>query len=525
MKAKKLIALTIAAGMAMPCSAMADANLDELNSILAQYETLESKDPMAEALGMEQICSSLGENGGEVALQLALTPETVEMLGLTGSPLDGAYATVAFDVNKAAQKWALSFIGAQEENELLSGSIMGSADALAVKVPQFLDQAIAVKAGDIKEQLLNSVFGQMVGLTEETLASVPNINISFYPNLEEMSAAMGENPLVTLINEYSAKIEEQSVCEKTEEDGKVIYTVKMPTSAVIELYQDLFGMLPQYAEQLQAMGADVEFPTEDEIQELLATIQTLLGDEIDVNFVLQDNQLEGIVYSLTLTNAMVQNTEEGSDPEAVAETIDYSIVLLDPADPNAGVALSMTIAEGDSEDDVIDFQAIYTNETTDTRQEASLYITTKQGSEVLYEGTPLVAVYDAEANTFNAEFTMDSEGEIVKTTLDSVFADVVPGESFVWTINELGIEADGAKLSATGNVFIDTGVAEFNIPEDAVYLLEETDQETLQNVVGSLMTNVMTWTAQFSPEPAAAESEAADMTAEAVEEPAAEAAE
>lgn len=547
----KTAAAALSAAMIFQGTAMA-APIDELNEIFEKQEELQADSLMEETLGLSELGESIGDNGLQFQIKAALDPQTFELMreesGLSEEEaeiLKGGYALLGLQTDPELKKWLLGASLGSEEGSLLDISLYGDEEQLALSLPQFYAGALALKAGNFKEQLLNSDLATIIGITEENASEIPEIDMSFYPEEDDLNDTAGIfDGIQERLEEKAEEVEENIQVEKTESGDVTTYAVTVDTADIMDVYEIIFDeymSLIMEPALISASGADAA-DVDTQIDQLLSEIESILGDTVTMNFDVRDGLVEKISYALYMDTAALEQAAENIEdavveeaaaaagnaenavpaeesatevqsetvetvetPEQIIEIEDgfrgyvsYEFSYTDPAQPAKGIECRIEMTdEEDAESAVI--LVGYATETEGTAETATLSLDVQENGESVYSGTPFTASFDAATGDLDAVFSVTDEDTSMEMKLDSTFTEIEKGKSFVLTIDELSMTVDGEKVGMTSEIKVSADPGEITVPAESRVVLELT-QGGLLDLVNEISANAQAWSAQFAPE-------------------------
>ena len=575
----KTAAVALSVAMIFQGTAMA-APLDELNEIFEKQEELVTDSLMEETLGLSELGDAIEDNGLQFQVKAALDEQTFEMMkaesALTEEEaeiFENAYALFSLQNDPNLKKWLLSASLGSAEDSILDASLYGDEEQLALSLPQFYAGALALKAGDFKEQLLNSDLAAIFGITQENAVEIPRIDMSFYPEDTDDDAEFFGG-MKERIEEKAEEIEETLQVEKTESGDVTTYAATMNTSDIMDIYEIIFDeYLSLFTEAtiVSVSGADLS-DMDAQVDQMLSELGSLLGDSVTVNFDVRDGLVEKISYELYMdTTALEQTAEaventmveeaiaavgdaadavpaeepaaqseaaEGTDtavqseatqtPETVEQIVEvegsfkgyvtYELSYIDPAQPAKGMDFKVEMTD-DEKTESVTILMNYGTETEGTVETTTFSIDVQENGESVYSGTPFTTSFDASTGDLDAVFAIEDEDDSVEMKLDSTFTEIEKGKSFVLTIDELSVTAGGEKVGMTSEIKVSSDPGDLAAPTQSRVIFDLT-QGGLLDLINEVSANAQVWAAQFMPE---TEAPAGDVSVEVVEPEAAEA--
>lgn len=302
------------------------APIDELNEIMEKQNENAEESLLEQQIGFSQIGEAIKENGLEFAFSGELMPGTAEVIGVEDEIPEGAYVTFHAQVDTELEKWLLEGGVGSVEGSMLDLSLYGDAQQLALSVPQFFSGALALKAGNLREQYLASALAEILGQDAE----IPDLEMSFYP--EDDGEDLPFQDLGAKLEEEADNLEERMAVEKTQEDDVTVYTVSCETKDIMDIYRVI---MDEYASFLTGPGLalyatggddafdqDVEETITQSVEEMIDRMEAAMGEEISIRFEVKDGLVERIAYDLYMDTTALNDIEDDTVlTEVVEETL------------------------------------------------------------------------------------------------------------------------------------------------------------------------------------------------------------
>lgn len=310
----KAVTVALAAAMLLQGTALA-APVDELNEIFEKQNEAASQSMLEETLGLSELGKAIAESGLNFQMKTGMAEGTAEALDMGEDIPEDGYVSFGLQVDPAQAAWALTAAAGSGEQSILDLILYGDRQQLALTVPQFFAGAVALSAGNLKEQYENSALAEMLGGAE----NVPDIDLSFYPAEDGLDDIMG--PFAGLQERIEEKAEEMSdslQVDKTEDGDTVTYTVTVGTEDIMEIYSII---LTEYISAFDDMGlltgVDDMSAVEYEIEDMIGQMGSVLGDAFDMDFVTKNGLLEEIRYELYCDTTVL--SDAGEDMTEIVE--------------------------------------------------------------------------------------------------------------------------------------------------------------------------------------------------------------
>ena len=558
----KTAAAALTAAMVLQGTALA-APLDELNDIMEKQEEMQPDSLMEETLGLSSMAEAMDDNGLQIQLKAGLNDQTAEMLGEEAEMLKGGYALLGLQVDPELHKWMVTLNLSSEESSLLDASLYGDEELLGLSLPQFYAGALALRAGNFKEQLMGSELATILGITEEDAAEIPSIDMKFYPD-DDGDAGKLFSGIQDKIEEKGEEIENNAQVEKTETDGVVTYAVTFKTEDIMGIYEVIFdSYLSAFTNAGMITGADVS-DAADAVDQMMEMMGSVLGDELTVNFEVKDELVEKISYELYMDSTKMEQLEEtvydAADPvgtaedalgtaedivgigEEAADTLEAAeaetdaVADLEEADTTDeaiildGDPIDVTVDKGEDFTGYMSFELTYTDPAQPSKgftgnvvvsdenheEQGTIrmdYATEQQGTvetatfsmevseegAVAFSGDVYTSSFDSATGDWNITLALPSDDGNVELALDSTFSEIEKGKGFVLTVDEISMTVDGETIGATAEVAVSADPGEIATPTESKAILEMT-QGQLLDLVNEVSANAEAWAAQFAPE-------------------------
>lgn len=532
----KAVSAVLAAAMLFQATALA-APVDELDEILERQSGMQEESLLEKTIGFSEMGKAIADNGLQVRLECGVDEETARMMGLDTVPL-GGHVTLNVQVDPKLEKWLFKQGIGTEDGSVIDVSLYGDKERFALMIPQFFAGAISLHAGNFRDQYLNSDLAQIIGETE----NIPDIDMKFYPEESDIADTAGPfDGLQEQIEEKFEQIAQDMQVEKSEKDGLTVYTAAVETSDIMDVYRMFMDSYISVFEDFVDSGVVTVGDSsglDAEVDQMLDAMESMLGDEVAVDFTVKDGLVEKIGYDLYIDTTefveasevdaetvLTESTEEtlaeagdASDasaaiPESGNEAFHvsveaeefrghcrYEIVYADPADPLQAFAVNMTVTDDDGDDSAA-MSMTKETQTTDTVSETVIGLEMTENGETLYSGDLIHVRFDSETGDLDAslEMTDPDTNEEVALRLDSTFSEIEKGKSFLWTIDSVSVETQGQSAGIAAEIRISAEPGEIVTPQSERVLFDMTQAELLA-LVSEISANAEIWSAQFEPE-------------------------
>lgn len=513
-----------AAAAAMLCQGtVMAAPLDELNEILAAQSELKQESLLSETLGLKELQETIKENGIAVHWKGGLTDGTAEVLNMQNEIPEGIYAELGFQLDRNAKNWKAEAGFGTAAAEWGSLALYGAQDTLQLAIPQLYEGSVALHAGNLKEQYEASALPALLG--EEYSAMIPDLNVKFYPEasdlefLNDLLSGLGAG-----LTQELEGIEDQISVEKKGDQDEMIYTMTCPMEAVKDVYASFFdgyiGLISQF--ELMEITELSEF--EQELNLMLEAMFTVMPEEINIDFYVEDSKLAKIAYELEMDTAALEAAsgevvedvlEEAGTAEDAAGgsdafqgTVAYELIYADPSNPAAGMDIHMKMTD-EEVGEYADFLLKLANTTEATTSVTTVSADVAVAGQQIYTGTLYTQSFDAATGDFDFVFAIpaDSNGligeaeaaQLPTLTLDSTFTEIDPGKSFAWKLDGLTVSMEGVSAGITSELTVNAQPEAITDVQPERALLE-LDENELSTLIMEVYMNAQNWLSERTAE-------------------------
>lgn len=310
---KSTLAAALTAALLLPTSSFAapagsEDAAGELNAILTAQQAQAADSLLEETLGLSELGKTASENGLQWQFTGGLLPETAALLELPAEWSDTTFSLNG-KIDPKLKKYLFEAALQHASDALLNLSCYGDENLLAVALPQFYSGNLALRSGNLKEQYRSSDLSNLTGA--DLLDELPDLNLHFYPQ----PAASTDSPVSNLQAAITELRDSTSITKETS-NGIDIYTATLHSDQIISLYRVLFQQLFAPIESLTYVSYTGAGDLDEQIEEILASFQSVLPDEIPVQFEVEDQLLQRIRYTLDMdVNALDTLDESYDDPD------------------------------------------------------------------------------------------------------------------------------------------------------------------------------------------------------------------
>ena len=308
--ARRTFAAVLSAAMLIPSVSFATSNdqnaAEELKAILTAQQEQSADSLLEETLGLSQLAKAASENGLQWHFTGGLLPETAELLGIPDSWSDTTCSLQA-RIDPKLKKYLFEAGLQHASDDLLDVSLYGDEDLLAVAIPQFYSGSLALRSGNFRQQYLKSGLSELLG--NDASDDIPDLDLHFYPQ-----TAASDDSLISELQSTITGLQDSVAVTKATDEGVDIYTATLRADQLTDFYRTLFRQLLAPMQALDDFSADDAEYLEAQLEEMLTMFQSVLPEEIPVQFEVSDQRLQRIHYELDLdVNALKALADEYDD--------------------------------------------------------------------------------------------------------------------------------------------------------------------------------------------------------------------
>ncbi len=308
--AKRTFAAVLSAAMLIPSVSFATSNdqtaAEELKAILTAQQEQSADSLLEETLGLSQLAKAASENGLQWHFAGGLLPETAELLDIPDDWSDTTCSLLA-RIDPKLKKYLFEAGLQHASDDLLDVSLYGDEDLLTVAMPQFYSGSLALHSGNFRQQYLKSGLSELLG--KDASDDIPDLDLHFYPQ-----TAASDDSLVSELQSTISGLQDSVAVTKATGDGVDIYTATLRADQLTAFYRTLFRQLLAPMQALDDFSADDAEELEAQLEEMLTMFQSVLPEEIPVQFEVSDQCLQRIHYELDLdVNALKALADEYDD--------------------------------------------------------------------------------------------------------------------------------------------------------------------------------------------------------------------
>ena len=308
--ARRTFAAVLSAAMLIPSVSFATSNdqnaAEELKAILTAQQEQSADSLLEETLGLSQLTKAASENGLQWHFTGGLLPETAALLDI---PDDWSDTTCSLQarIDPKLKKYLFEAGLQHASDDLLDVSLYGDEDLLAVAIPQFYSGSLALRSGNFRQQYLKSGLSELLG--NDASDDIPDLDLHFYPQ-----TAASDDSLISELQSTITGLQDSVAVTKATDEGVDIYTATLRADQLTAFYRTLFRQLLAPMQALDDFSADDAEELEAQLEEMLTMFQSVLPEEIPVQFEVSDQLLQRIHYELDLdVNALEALADEYDD--------------------------------------------------------------------------------------------------------------------------------------------------------------------------------------------------------------------
>ena len=308
--ARRTFAAVLSAAMLIPSVSFATSNdqnaAEELKAILTAQQEQSADSLLEETLGLSHLAKAASENGLQWHFTGGLLPETAELLGIPDGWSDTTCSLQA-RIDPKLKKYLFEAGLQHASDDLLDVSLYGDEDLLAVAIPQFYSGSLALRSGNFRQQYLKSGLSELLG--NDASDDIPDLDLHFYPQ-----TAASDDSLISELQSTITGLQDSVAVTKATDEGVDIYTATLRADQLTDFYRTLFRQLLAPMQALDDFSADDAEELEAQLEEMLTMFQSVLPEEIPVQFEVSDQCLQRIHYELDLdVNALEALADEYDD--------------------------------------------------------------------------------------------------------------------------------------------------------------------------------------------------------------------
>ena len=308
--ARRTFAAVLSAAMLIPSVSFATSNdqnaAEELKAILTAQQEQSADSLLEETLGLSQLAKAASENGLQWHFTGGLLPETAALLDIPDDWSDTTCSLLT-RIDPNLKKYLFEAGLQHASDDLLDVSLYGDEDLLAVAIPQFYSGSLALRSGNFRQQYLKSGLSELLG--NDASDDIPDLDLHFYPQ-----TAASDDSLISELQSTITGLQDSVAVTKATDEGVDIYTATLRADQLTDFYRTLFRQLLAPMQALDDFSADDAEELEAQLEEMLTMFQSVLPEEIPVQFEVSDQLLQRIHYELDLdVNALEALADEYDD--------------------------------------------------------------------------------------------------------------------------------------------------------------------------------------------------------------------
>ena len=428
---------------------------------------------------------------------------------------------------------------------------------LTVAIPQFYSGSLALRSGNFRQQYLKSGLSELLG--KDASDDIPDLDLHFYPQ-----TAASDDSLVSELQSTISGLQDSVAVTKATGDGVDIYTATLRADQLTAFYRTLFRQLLAPMQALDDFSADDAEYLEAQLEEMLTMFQSVLPEEIPVQFEVSDQLLQRIHYELDLdVNALEALADEYDDSydddydyddaydddydyddaydddydyddmddlydsdhtgaafgihvnESVSElpkdidtiSCSYELAFANPENLSEGYNFFMNLGYGEAPSALMAVSLNYGQQQEAGTESAALSLSIDADGESVYSATPYVMQFDSASNELAAQFSItDSDtDETIALFFSGTFSDIEKGKRFRLDIDDLSLNNITSTAEDMESLGITASLSVDAEPGDIVTptdcrYLLEMDQNALMSLFMECSANAETWSQLYAPE-------------------------
>ena len=558
--ARRTFAAVLSAAMLIPSVSFATSNdqnaAEELKAILTAQQEQSADSLLEETLGLSQLTKAASENGLQWHFTGGLLPETAALLGIPDGWSDTTCSLLT-RIDPKLKKYLFEAGLQHASDNLLDVSLYGDEDLLAVAIPQFYSGSLALRSGNFRQQYLKSGLSELLG--NDASDDIPDLDLHFYPQ-----TAASDDSLISELQSTITGLQDSVAVTKATDEGVDIYTATLRADQLTDFYRTLFRQLLAPMQALDDFSADDAEELEAQLEEMLTMFQSVLPEEIPVQFEVSDQRLQRIHYELDLdVNALEALADEYDDSydddydyddaydddydyddahdddhdyddtddlydsdhtgaafgihvnESVSElpkdidtiSCSYELAFANPENLSEGYNFFMNLGYGEAPSALMAVSLNYNQQQEDGTESAALSLNIDADGESVYSATPYVMQFDSASNELAAQFSItDSDtDETIALFFSGTFSDIEKGKRFRLDIDDLSLNNITAAAEDMESLGITASLSVDAEPGDIVTptdcrYLLEMDQNALMSLFMECSANAETWSQLYAPE-------------------------
>ncbi len=458
---------------------------------------------LGEELGISGMAENIKTGGIDTSLKLFLTEDTMSQMGID-DPAEGSYGELSFRYSPVSNNWELEGGLTLLGMKLMDASLYGDRDMLAATVPLLWDGSAAIRSGSLLDQYQGSALSQYLG----QFPLPRDIDLTFVPG--EAGTLSDIGALWAGWKEEFQEAAENAVediqVEKFQEGEREIYEICFLSEDLEDCYLEFWDAYLDGLEQTQlvpraeitqiregllrastlrtfdTMGEKIlEGRIEAEggaIQEITLKVNVQEGDGND-GYRYDDSSGYDYDYDYGHEYSNEEETEYGhgtDDGYDQVASIPVSLNINAQLENNY-MEVSLAVCENEEETEMSRIRVRSSSGETSAMDTMELYFRENQGSNFfpIYRQE---CYFDRETGRFQVEHIVTDEyGDTIGFAIDSSFSQVIPGESFVCTVNRAGIGTGYESLEMGLELRLNTGETVVEPPENPLMILEMSQED------------------------------------------------
>ena len=405
-------------------------------------EAQQSRDPLAEKIGMEDIVLMAATEGSFVSTRFNFSSE--EMYGATLGIDTECYKDV--QNKKMSADTSLSVMN----YEFAHLNLYADEEALCFSIPELFLENMYIENEDVVSQYNRSIWTDVTGYSD-----MEDFSIDFFADEEERLSLREWKDMAGFAERYSKDLEacrEKMVLEKAK---KGFYRIVLPAGEMDDL---LWDMMESY-ESLYTMADEMIW---------WEAYDRLIDSDISVLFEIdRQNHIKSIAF---------EKPVKMLDGEA---SVECSLHFLGEERSIDKMQGDIVVCGADDVERSIHYQILQTPSDDTSRTDLDIDIMEEQESLLRMKYT---VSSDAVRDAFEVNFSMWDDVEDIELILEGSLDDIVRGRSLELELDKLAMNIDGEELfKVTGNIVVEPldGEVTSTVQKETAFF-EMTEEEWLE---------------------------------------------
>lgn len=381
-------------------------------------EIVQTKNPLAEKIGIEDILVMMQEEGSHVETELNV-PIAVPMIGTTTIGVDVDFykdmpgKELSADTSFSVMNWDVAHLNIYANDEVFCFSI-----------PELFLEDLYIENENVISQYNDSIWSELF-----SPSNMDDFSIELFPDADEQISIRGLHNMSDIIEDFGddfKDLKDSMVVEKTQTG---VYRVIFPSQETNRLFKDLLENYAKLYDEAEALQG-------------LKGYEKLLDSDVSLLFEIDGtNRIESI---------MLESPVEISDGKISFEGELFFMGGTRSIDKMQG-RIAVNGAYGNSGEALWQIQT--TSDDTVYRMDMDLKLTEE---EETVGKMKFVVNCDASDDEFEMTFSAKDETNDMEFVLEGSADDIVKGESVELDLDQAAVSVDGEELfKVTGNISVE----------------------------------------------------------------------